>query len=289
MTIDLIFISYNRLAYTKLALASLLADPTEEFSLTIWDNGSTDGTKDYLSSVEDPRIVRKVFLLENVGLRGAVNDLFSKSSADLVGIIPNDFLVTPGWTRPLAQVHADVPEFGMIGCWHFFPDDFDYKRAKHKIQTFGRYRLLRHPWTGGGAGLVKLKTVREFGLLESNSTVPYWIQMALKGYVNGFYYPLIHVEHMDDPKSKYTMLKDEKSYKAAKKTTFNINSPGQETLAGRWRWRQEVLNNLLDDPWDVKYYVGWRWKLNILKSKLRLLRGPMKYKRNAKPFSMKIG
>lgn len=43
MTIDLVFITYNRLDYTKLALASVLADPREDFSLTIWDNASTDG------------------------------------------------------------------------------------------------------------------------------------------------------------------------------------------------------------------------------------------------------
>jgi len=106
MTIDLLFITYNRLEYTKLALASVLADPEEEFSLTIWDNGSTDGTRDYLASLDDARITRKVFAEENVGLRGAVNDFFSKSSADLVGIIPNDFLVAPGWTRALARAHA---------------------------------------------------------------------------------------------------------------------------------------------------------------------------------------
>jgi len=272
MTIDLIFVVFNRRKYTQLSLTSLLKDPTEEFCLTIWDNGSTDGTRDYLDSVEDLRIVKKVFSRENVGLKGAVNYLLSKSSADLVGIIPNDFLVTPGWTRPLAQAHADVPEFGMIGCWHFFPEDFDYERAKHKIQKFGQHQVLRHPWTGGGAGLVKLETVREFGLLDSNATTRYWMRMALKGYVNGFYFPLIYVEHMDDPKSKHTILKDEESYQAAKKVTVNIHSPGQETLAGRWRWREQVLDNLLDDPWDVKYYVGWRRKLKSLRRRVAALR-----------------
>jgi len=268
MNIDLIFVVYNRLEYTKMSLASILADPTEEFSLTIWDNGSTDGTREYLSSVKDPRITRTVLARENAYLHGAFNDLCSRSSADLVGIIPNDFLVTPGWTKILAQAHADVPEFGMIGCWHYFPEDFDYERAKHKIQRFGRHQIFRHPFTGGGAGLVKLDSIRKCGQLQSSATTGYWTQMAVRGYVNGFYFPLIHVEHMDDPKSKHTCLKDEASYQAAKKVTVNINSPGQETLAGRWRWRQQVLNNLLDEPWDVKYYVGWRGKLRRIKKRI---------------------
>ena len=48
MGIDLVFITYNRLDYTKKSLASILADPTEEFNLYIWDNASTDGTREYL-------------------------------------------------------------------------------------------------------------------------------------------------------------------------------------------------------------------------------------------------
>ena len=95
--------------------------------------------------------------------------------------------------------------------------------------------------------------------------------MAAAGYVNGFYYPLVFQEHMDDPKSQHSMLKDEQSYQAAKEVTFNINRHGQETLEDRWLWRKKVLDNLLEGPWDVRHYVGWRGKLRTLKSKLRSL------------------
>lgn len=71
MTIELAFITYNPLEYTKLALASVLADLTEEFSLTIWDNASTDSTVEYLKKeVNDPRIADIIFSKENVGQLG---------------------------------------------------------------------------------------------------------------------------------------------------------------------------------------------------------------------------
>ena len=77
MTIDLVFITYNRLEYTKLALASVLADPEEEFSLTIWDNASADGTVEYLKNeVNDHRIANIVFSKENVGQTAAVNEIW---------------------------------------------------------------------------------------------------------------------------------------------------------------------------------------------------------------------
>ena len=84
MTIDLVFVTYNRLEYTKLALASVLSDPTEEFSLTIWDNASTDGTVEYLKhEVSDPRIKDIVFSKDNIGQSPAVDKIWIRSKAGM--------------------------------------------------------------------------------------------------------------------------------------------------------------------------------------------------------------
>ncbi|MHC4463859.1 MAG: glycosyltransferase family 2 protein [Planctomycetota bacterium] len=269
MKIDLLFVSWNRLDYTKLALTSLLADPTEEFSLTIWDNASTDGTKEYLATVEDPRIIRKVFARDNVHVHLAAKECFSKSSADLVGFFPNDFLVTPGWTRPLAQAHADVQEFGMIACWHLGPEFFDEERARHKIQKFGQHRVLRHPYTNGGAGLLKLKTLIDCGLLGSGLCGKDLIQLAVRGYVNGFYFPPIYVEHMDYPWSEHYAFSDKLQEKI--ETSVSYRYHGIRTLDDAKEWHQFVIQDILDRPWDVKYYVGWRRKWRIANVKLSRL------------------
>ncbi len=274
MTIHLLFITYNRLEYTKSALASVLRDPTEEFSLTIWDNASTDGTVEYLKNeIKDPRIVDVVCCKENKGQVTAVNETWGKSKADLVGKLDNDCLVTPGWTRKIAEAHNDINNFGLVGCWRFPLDEFDEQgvRKAGKIQRFGKHQILRHPWVAGSTFLMKSDTFRAVGPMTGKATTKYSIRVALAGYICGFYYPLITQEHMDDPQSKHTMLKDEKSYQAAKKVTFNINFHGQETLADRWRWRREVIDNLLYGPWDAKYYVGWRGKIRNLKNRFRNL------------------
>lgn len=276
--IDLVFITFNRLGYTKLALDSVLADPAERFSLTIWDNASTDGTAEYLKNeVSDPRIADIVLSRENVGQTAAVNQVWARSKADLLSKLDNDCLMTPGWTRILAQAHADIPELGAVACWHYFPDDFDYGRARHKIQRFGNHQILRHPSICGTGFLIKRETFKRFGPMPGKATTQYWLQMASAGYVNGFYYPLVHQEHMDDPKSKHSMLKDEESYQAAKAVTFSINCPGLETLADRWRTRQEILSTILEDTWNPKYYTGWRARVRPrtrgLARTLRRLRG----------------
>jgi len=116
--------------------------------------------------------------------------------------------------------------------------------------------------------LIKRDTYKKFGAIQREATTKYWLEMACKGYINGFYYPLIYQEHMDDPKSKYSHLKDEESYQEAKKVTFNLNNHGQHTLEDRWAWRDKVLSNLLDEPWDAKYYVGWRRKMRSVMGRL---------------------
>ena len=259
MTIELAFITYQRLEYTKLALASVLADPTEEFSLTIWDNASTDGTVDYLrNEVSDPRITDIVFSKENVGQTAAVNTVWSRSKADLLGKLDNDCIVSPGWTRTLARAHDDIADLGVVAMWHFFADDFDYETAKHKIATYGDHQIFRHPWTCGTGLLIKRATYERFGPIERKATTRYWLTMALAGYINGFYYPLVYQEHMDDPRSEHCLIRDAESFEKYKDVTFGLGSGRYDDVTGRLKARNEMVRNLLEDPVDPRYYCGWR-------------------------------
>lgn len=263
MTIDLVFITYNRLEYTKLALASVLADPTEEFSLTIWDNASTDGTVEYLKNeVSDPRISDIIFSKENVGQTTAVNEIWGKTKAELVGKLDNDCLVTPGWTRILARAHKDIPNLGVVACWHFFPEDFDYERAKHKLQKFGKHQILRHPWTCGTGFLIKCDTFKKLGPIQGEGTTGYWTRMALKGYINGFYFPLIYVEHMDDPRSPHSAIKTEKDFQRYMPLT--ARNFGVKSLEEWLHWLQKDAYMMQKATFDPKYYIGWRAKFRRL-------------------------
>lgn len=268
MNIDLVFITYNRLDYTKLALNSVLADKSEKFSLTIWDNASIDGTVEYLKNeISDTRINDIIFSKENIGQTAAVNAIWSKSKADLLGKLDNDCIVTPGWTKILSTAHADIDNLGVIACWHFFKEDFKYDLAKHKIQQFGNHQILRHPWTCGTGLLIKNNDYRYFGAIKEKATTQYWINMARKGRINGWYYPLVLQEHMDDPKSKHSKLTDDESITEMKKVTFSLNQFNINTIDDRFKLRERLIDNLLNDPWEVKYYTGWRNKISKIKNR----------------------
>jgi len=262
MSIHLTFITHNRLEYTKLSLASVLADPKEKFTLTIWDNASSDGTLEYLKNmVKDNRIDDIIFSKKNVGQTAAVNEIWEKSKADLLGKLDNDCLMTPGWTEILSQAHSDISELGVVACWHFRPEDFDYAKAKRKIQQFGKHQIFRHPFTCGTGVLIKKETFDKLGPIQDNAMTQYWIKMAVSGYINGWYFPFIYQEHMEDPLSPHCMYHDDESLRAIKEITYSLRVRNIDTLKKRLKRREDVLDNLLYGSPYIESYIGWRKKI----------------------------
>jgi GT2 family glycosyltransferase len=271
MNIAIVVVTHNRFDYTEKTIERLLSS-TEEFDIYLWDNASKDETPEYLNSMKDPRIVEIILSKENVGQTGAMNYVWSKTKAELVGKVDNDCLPAPNWTEILAQAHQDISNLGAVACWHFRAEDFDYELAKHKIQRFGKHQIFRHPWVGGTGFLLKRKTFLEIGSWDEGpdvGTTHYFLKMALAGYINGWYYPLIYQEHMDDPVSEYSVLKDDAAIEKMYDITYTLRTHSIKTMKERLQWRKIVLRNLLCGPWEAKYYFGWRGKLRRIKRKLK--------------------
>jgi glycosyltransferase involved in cell wall biosynthesis len=89
MNISIVMPTYNGLKYIKEAIGSVLQQDFADWELLISDDGSKDGTRDYLLSLRDPRI--KVHLQEkNLGIFGNLNFLFERAQADLTQILCQD-------------------------------------------------------------------------------------------------------------------------------------------------------------------------------------------------------
>ena len=54
--ISVILPTWNRLPLLRRAVDSVLAQTFDDFELVVVDDGSTDGTRDYLEAIEDPRV-----------------------------------------------------------------------------------------------------------------------------------------------------------------------------------------------------------------------------------------
>lgn len=212
LSADILMITYNRPEYTRLALKRLLDAAGDNVRVWLWHNGDDEETLDVVRSMSShPRVFQFHHSHENVRLRAPTNWMWASAKGDLFGKVDDDCLVPLGWCEALANAHADGPRLGVIGCWHFAPDDFHHKLASRKIEQVSTdCSILRNCWTGGSGYLMKRACYDELGPIREGQTfTDYCVRASLNGWVNGWHYPLLFQEHMDDPRAEHTQIKND--------------------------------------------------------------------------------
>lgn len=102
--IPVLLTTYNRLEFTKKALFALANSDCGD--ILIVDNGSTDGTVEYLRSIYRECNFRVVWNSKNEGIAGAMNDFLEWSrfdSSEFRAKVDNDTIVPPKFFSILEQ------------------------------------------------------------------------------------------------------------------------------------------------------------------------------------------
>lgn len=215
-SIKILMITHNRAEYTRLSLEYVCRSADENVKIVIWDNGSNRETREIVRGYEAHKSVERIIFSEtNEYLRNPTNWFWKQyQGADLLGKVDDDCLVPEEWCAVLAKAHKDIPEAGMLCCWHFMPEDFDRDLAKRKIYRFGDHQILRNCWVAGSGYLMKNEVIHKLGLLRPNESFSdYCIRAAAKGFINGWYYPFLLQEHMDDPRAPHTGIRSEEDFR----------------------------------------------------------------------------
>lgn len=97
--VSLVIPVYNQLIHTMQCLESILRLPDNGDELIVVDNASTDGTPDYLKGTG----VTVISNGTNLGCAKAWNQGIQASHGEVVGILNNDIVVTPGWLPALLR------------------------------------------------------------------------------------------------------------------------------------------------------------------------------------------
>lgn len=207
---DILMITYRSAGYLDLSLPRLLETCGDQDRVWLWHNGDDEATIEALRPYRsDPRVHRYHHSRENVKLREPTSWLWSESTARFVSKVDDDCRVSPGWIDTFAAAHDDNPEFGVVGSWRHPEADFRPELAQKKIVRFkGGHELMRNLWVQGSGYLLSRALVERHGLLRSDeSFTGYCLRLARGGAVNGFYYPFVPEDHMDDPRSPYTLIR----------------------------------------------------------------------------------
>ncbi|MEX2121004.1 MAG: glycosyltransferase [Pirellulales bacterium] len=102
---SIVIVTHNQLDYTHQCLESIRFRTDQPYELILVDNGSTDGTVEYLRECDD---VRLIINDTNRGFPAAANQGIQASSGSRILLLNNDVLVTTGWLdRLLAALDGD--------------------------------------------------------------------------------------------------------------------------------------------------------------------------------------
>lgn len=180
--------TYNKLEKATKPFMETLYQYTDEnlFDLIIVDNASSDGTVEYLKSVEKERANFKLVCNdENLGYSKGNNigiKMALEGDYEYIGLLNNDILFTPGWLENTLKIFELDSRLGMVaprdaGRKKFFKKKItaqnyleNYKKCLSKFKEPFKYVL--EPLFC--CVLIKKEVIEKIGLMDENFTPAFW-------------------------------------------------------------------------------------------------------------------
>jgi len=122
---------YNGLPFIRECVQSVLSQEFQDWELIISDNGSTDGTLDFLKTLSNPQI-RVYFQQNNLGIFGNLNFLLQHASSEISFILCADDTFT---RSGLSEV---------VNEWKAVPDDVGLVRFNWTKARFGTGKRITY-------------------------------------------------------------------------------------------------------------------------------------------------
>jgi GT2 family glycosyltransferase len=161
-------------------LESVLAQDFHDFETIVVDNGSSDGSVDFLRDRWDDKI-RIVALPANMGFAGGNNAGIRTAKGKFIVLLNNDTAVDPGWLAALSGAIRRHPDAGMFTSKilnYYRRDEIDntghviypdgLARGRHRLEKddgrFDEEGEALHP--SGCAGVYKKEMLDRIGLLD---------------------------------------------------------------------------------------------------------------------------
>jgi GT2 family glycosyltransferase len=177
MLLSVVIPSLNKFALLARTLGALREQKLGrdgEWEVVVVNDGSTDGTADYLAGLQDWRLpaLRVVSPPQNVGRARARNQGAQAARGRYLLFLDDDIIAPPGLVAAHLDVLADHPDCGTIGYAVTDPDLIDGPHLRY-LDTRGAARLAEGPAPG-----------RFF--VTQNAAVPRKVFLDIGGFDEGF-------------------------------------------------------------------------------------------------------
>lgn len=180
--IAVVVLTHNRVHLLPKCVDNVLgraSDATRE--IVIWDNGSTDGTGDYLASVTDPRI-RVVRSDTNIGFN-AYAEAYQLTTSPFFVELDDDVVDAPWhWDLMLRDAFVRLPRVGYLAADIEDDEHDEASHVRHHVRPHeytpfeeNGVRLLRGP-AGGGCAMTTRELIDRVGGFRRYPDKVFWLE-----------------------------------------------------------------------------------------------------------------
>ncbi|HEV8430617.1 MAG TPA: glycosyltransferase [Pyrinomonadaceae bacterium] len=169
LPVTVIIPTFNRLQWIAVCLDSIKRQTYPHIETLVIDDGSTDGTVEWLKSQPDYSFVRVHEQPKNGGASVARNDGIRLAQGELITFIDSDDALLPNHVETAINIFRNHPQTGLFCCDSTIIDSegqvlFD-GRTWHQIQS----ELRKHPVQ---SGFRSLSNIFEFSHIFPGFTLP---------------------------------------------------------------------------------------------------------------------
>lgn len=181
-------VTFNRLEFTRQAITALIQHTCFPHVITVVDNGSMDGTPEYLQKLHQQGFITNLVLLrENVGIAKASNLAWSQEpDAEYYLKLDNDIVIQkPGWLSNMVEVIDRIPELGAVA--------YNFEPMSYPVREIGGMPLRpKRGNLGGACILIPKRTHQTLGFwcedygLYGEEDADYGLRIQLQGWQNAY-------------------------------------------------------------------------------------------------------
>ena len=119
--VSIVVLNRNGGEHFKKCIQSVLSSTFQDFEILIRENTSTDGSKEWIDSIQDPRV--RVFHKENTGNFSTMNnEVAQKARGDCLLFLNNDVFLDPRTLQNMTDILARDPYIGTVGALLRYPN-----------------------------------------------------------------------------------------------------------------------------------------------------------------------
>ena len=136
--ISIVVSTFNRINYLKRSIQALLNLDYQNFEIIVVNDGSRDGTKNYLKSLKNEKI-KIIHHKRNLGLSRARNSGIKLAQGNIIAFTDDDCVAAENWLRALAKSFANPAIGFVIGQTFYIKESYQGYFPERLVQNIGAH------------------------------------------------------------------------------------------------------------------------------------------------------